>query len=309
MVPPLEPGLVKKEVHPLNGGGQNVQNWEDVGAAWDELVNEGDDGDELSWASDAEGGELVLPPGARVPNEYFSVQAAVVPLNEYAFPATNGQASAPAGEGSGPADSSAPQQQPQNGDRKEPAVQFNDVPRAGEEVPIEQPNGASAGPDSGAGAGASAPPLTCTSVNVPAAVQTQPIDVPQVAVADSHSVSAGSASSSSEGSPVGRLDAAMADAALNRGRPRAQTPIQGSFPSGVPEWFVPFENFVLLMCLVSNHVLLRRPLQGEASDPRRVCYFQLHGGTQCPEATCEPITSYGSAAQEEQETGVGSHHP
>ncbi|KAF8170219.1 kinase-like domain-containing protein [Mycena galopus ATCC 62051] len=49
--PPIEAGLVKKE-HPLAQG--EDRNWEDVGAAWDELVNNGDDSDELEWASDAE---------------------------------------------------------------------------------------------------------------------------------------------------------------------------------------------------------------------------------------------------------------
>ncbi|KAF7375983.1 Protein kinase domain-containing protein [Mycena sanguinolenta] len=49
--PPIEAGLVKKE-HPLAQG--EDRNWEDVGAAWDELVNHDDDSDELEWASDAE---------------------------------------------------------------------------------------------------------------------------------------------------------------------------------------------------------------------------------------------------------------
>lgn len=47
--PPIEPGLVKKE-HPLSQG--QDRNWEDVGAAWDELV--GNDSDGIEWASEAE---------------------------------------------------------------------------------------------------------------------------------------------------------------------------------------------------------------------------------------------------------------
>ncbi|KAJ6603111.1 kinase-like domain-containing protein [Mycena sp. CBHHK59/15] len=50
--PPIEPGLVKKE-HPLAQG--HDRNWEDVGAAWDELV--GNDSDGIEWSSDAEGPE------------------------------------------------------------------------------------------------------------------------------------------------------------------------------------------------------------------------------------------------------------
>jgi 3-phosphoinositide dependent protein kinase-1 len=47
--PPIEAGLVKKE-HPLAQG--QDRNWEDVGAAWDELVNNDSDG--IDWSSDAE---------------------------------------------------------------------------------------------------------------------------------------------------------------------------------------------------------------------------------------------------------------
>lgn len=227
-VPPLEPGLVKKELHPLHGGSSS-QNWEDVGAAWDELVGQDEDGDGLSWASDGEGGELILPPGARVPNGYFAqeVVAAVGPLGEHRPYAGHGPA---LGQVRELPESS---QQPLHENRDEPPIQFPGVPQAGEEL-----RGAQQGESNGAGAGVSV--RASASVNVPAAMQTQPIDVPQVAIADSHSVSAGSAgsaSSSSEGSPIGRLDAAMAEAALSRGRTRAQTPIQDGYGSGDPEWY------------------------------------------------------------------------
>jgi 3-phosphoinositide dependent protein kinase-1 len=61
----------------------------------------------------------------------------------------------------------------------------------------------------------------------------KPIDVPTAE--EPHEVShAGSATSSSEGSPIEKLGAAL-EAALNRGRNRAQTPIQGNeVPS--PNW-------------------------------------------------------------------------
>lgn len=52
--PPLETGLVKKE-HPLAAG--HDQNWEDVGAEWDSLVEGGQDSDGMEWSTDAEGPE------------------------------------------------------------------------------------------------------------------------------------------------------------------------------------------------------------------------------------------------------------
>ncbi|KAH9940458.1 kinase-like protein [Epithele typhae] len=60
-------------------------------------------------------------------------------------------------------------------------------------------------------------------LGVPGIERSQPIDVPRANGPGSHST--GSVSSSSEGSPVEKLGAAMDEAA--RGRPRAQTPIQG----------------------------------------------------------------------------------
>lgn len=52
--PALEPGLVRRE-HPLAQDKYN--NWEDIGATWDDLV--ADDG-ELEWAADATGPEVQL---------------------------------------------------------------------------------------------------------------------------------------------------------------------------------------------------------------------------------------------------------
>ena len=58
----------------------------------------------------------------------------------------------------------------------------------------------------------------------PVVARSQPIDVPRASGPGSHST--GSVSSSSEGSPIEKMGAAMDEAA--RGRPRAQTPIQGN---------------------------------------------------------------------------------
>ena len=68
--------------------------------------------------------------------------------------------------------------------------------------------------------------------DVPMAVRTQPIDVPPRTVRDSYST--GSTTSSSDGSPVEKMEAL--DPGLNRGRNRAQTPIQGNGPSRDEEW-------------------------------------------------------------------------
>ncbi|TBU41669.1 kinase-like protein [Dichomitus squalens] len=61
-------------------------------------------------------------------------------------------------------------------------------------------------------------------LDVPVPTRSLPIDVPCVRGPGSHST--GSISSSSDGSPVDKLAAALDEAA--RGRPRAQTPIQGN---------------------------------------------------------------------------------
>lgn len=52
--PPIEPGLVKRE-HPLATG--TDQDWDDVGAAWDDLVGNDvsdNDDDDVEWASDGD---------------------------------------------------------------------------------------------------------------------------------------------------------------------------------------------------------------------------------------------------------------
>lgn len=64
--------------------------------------------------------------------------------------------------------------------------------------------------------------------DLPSGVRTQAIDVPVRSVRSSYS--AGSVTSSSDGSPVDKLGAALESSGLERerGRNRAQTPIQGS---------------------------------------------------------------------------------
>ncbi|THH00796.1 hypothetical protein EW026_g1788 [Hermanssonia centrifuga] len=164
--PPLEPGLVKKEPPP-EGRTNGVNTWEDVGAAWDELVDGSRDEDEISWASEGE--------------------------DEFKF------------------GKEVPTQQHSNGNESEP-------------------------PDSGTEADEDRDTVSPT-LDIPAAVRTQPIDVPFRPNGLRDSYSTGSATSSSEGSPPsGGLDAV-----LERGRNRAQTPIQGNGPThDDEEWYVYF---------------------------------------------------------------------
>ncbi|KAI0044332.1 kinase-like protein [Auriscalpium vulgare] len=72
--PPLETGLVRREPHP------GEQNWDDVGAAWDDLVSgDPDGGDGMEWADDAEGAEYRLFGGAAAKAAY---DAGFVPPEE-----------------------------------------------------------------------------------------------------------------------------------------------------------------------------------------------------------------------------------
>jgi 3-phosphoinositide dependent protein kinase-1 len=54
------------------------QDWDDVGAAWDDLVDSGgSDHDDLEWASDGEAPEYELQP-----NEHFSITGTEIPRGE-----------------------------------------------------------------------------------------------------------------------------------------------------------------------------------------------------------------------------------
>lgn len=59
--PPLEAGSFKKE-HTLPPG--NAQIWDDVEAAWDDIMAE----DEMAWASDAEDDAYMIPSNGYIPN-------------------------------------------------------------------------------------------------------------------------------------------------------------------------------------------------------------------------------------------------
>ncbi|KAJ6558558.1 kinase-like protein [Mycena vulgaris] len=88
--PPIEPGLVKKE-HPLAQG--QDRNWEDVGAAWDELVGN-DDSDGIEWSSDAEGPRRHNGHGDSTPNPHTTDIGPKDEIKLSAFPLVQDAASA-----------------------------------------------------------------------------------------------------------------------------------------------------------------------------------------------------------------------
>ncbi|KAI0958424.1 hypothetical protein AcV7_004251 [Taiwanofungus camphoratus] len=210
-VPPLEPGLIKKEQYPPGQSPNGTREWEDVGAAWDNLVGGDDLDDGISWASDGEGGEYILGPGARIPNgSKFGEE--VGPMGEqrpFAFPtvAVPGNGDEGLSDPSPSADRDVSNQAP--------AVRFADAPEAGSAVVDDETHD-----------------RLKSTLDVPSAVKARPIDVPKATVVDSYSTE--SATSSSDSSPIERLGAALEATGLDRGRNRAQTPIQGN---GLPVEF------------------------------------------------------------------------
>lgn len=268
--PPLEAGLVKRE--PQTNGVNGLNGWEDVGAQWDEMVD-GEDGDEMSWASDGEGvgrpslefeedqGEIQM----RDPftNGYvngngngYAITTAppeVGPLGEtrpYHFPSLPEPASPEEPEEPNPSEpqlSSIPESEPSLSppslSTPPPSVPSLPPPTANN-APLVQPQPTQ--PSTGVRFSVISPTqaekeaeedrdtVPPTLDDVPMAVRTQPIDVPPRAVRDSYST--GSTTSSSDGSPVEKLEAALEAAGINRGRNRAQTPIQGNGPSMDEEW-------------------------------------------------------------------------
>lgn len=91
--PPIEPGLVKKQ-HPLAQG--HDRNWDDVGAAWDELVGNdepvGDDSDGIEWSSDAEGLQRRNGRGNSTPNPHTTDIGPKDEIKLSAFPSVHDSA-------------------------------------------------------------------------------------------------------------------------------------------------------------------------------------------------------------------------
>jgi 3-phosphoinositide dependent protein kinase-1 len=175
--PPLESGLVKRE-HPLVG---HDQNWDDVGAAWDDIADceESEDGhgDGIKWADDADGPAYMIRHGygQGEPNTHIYVED-VGPMDEL------------------PTFSEVPRRMVNLVDEDAETVMGHGSPER--DVP--------------------------TTTGEPA-----PIDVP---------VDTGSSTSSSEGSPVEKLGAALEAIRIDRGRNRAQTPVQGNVRIPEIDW-------------------------------------------------------------------------
>ncbi|TFY58922.1 hypothetical protein EVJ58_g6111 [Rhodofomes roseus] len=237
-VPPLESGLLKKDPPPTANGNR----WDDdVGASWDALVGDSDPEDDISWASDTEGQEFFAT-GAKPPNgyAYYEDEGPMGELRPYAFPPAIGPITDKA---------NSPSSNSHAAGRDEgPSVHFADIPKVG----------------SVAAAGDSSTVLAngaSSSHDVPSVVKAQPIDVPapKGAVVDSYST--GSATSSSDGSPIEQLGVALEAAGIDRGRNRAQTPIQGNRPPA------PVQSEWTSLLLPHESVLFNTTV--EASAPRR----------------------------------------
>jgi 3-phosphoinositide dependent protein kinase-1 len=196
--PPLEPGLVKRE-HPLVG---QDQNWDDVGASWDEIADTEEDvdghGDGIRWADDAEGSAY------KTRHAYGEGET-----SSYSYSEEVG----PIGE----------------------VRTFETVPRRRiMEEDMETVMGHDS-PERGASA----------------AEEANPIDVPSVP-ADTGSTS------SSDGSPVEKAGATLEAMKIDRGRNRAQTPVQGNGHLPEADWSVHLVRSIefCLMTLVCNQVVV-----------------------------------------------------
>lgn len=278
--PPLEAGLVKKDPKAAEG------RWDDVGAAWDDLVDSGRDEDEMSWASDDDqGGEVQFKIMQPTPIRHDSRIEEVGPMGETrptyvpspSIPVgtaeTNGrQTPRPLSMHNGVNGHS------QSGSGSSSGVRFaeqDSQPSSPE--PMQPPQLArqtseSDKTDSGTEADEDRDTVAPTLDDIPSAVKTQPIDVPVVTNGQRDSFSTGSATSSSDGSPPSTaMDAALV---LARGRDRTQTPIQGNGPArDDEEWsaLLMVGESVLFNAMVEKSALRRRAsrLLAIAGAPRR----------------------------------------
>ncbi|GJE95514.1 kinase-like protein [Phanerochaete sordida] len=280
--PPLEAGLVKKDPKAAEG------RWDDVGAAWDDLVDNGRDEDEMSWASDDDqGGEVQFTIMQPTPSKPNGRAMEVGPMGETRPPYVPSP-SIPVGtaEANGrqtPRPLSMPNGvngHTQTGSGSSAGVRFAEAdlqPSPQEPTPpppLSRQTSESDKTDSGAEADEDRDTVAPTLDDVPAAAKTQlqPLDVPLATNGLRDSFSTGSATSSSDGSPPSAtLDAALA---MARGRDRTQTPIQGHAPHhDDEEWsalLLPGES-VIFNAMVEKSALRRRAsrLLAMAGAPRR----------------------------------------
>ncbi|KAH8093861.1 kinase-like protein [Cristinia sonorae] len=225
--PPFEAGMVKKEPRATNG--HKNGKWDEVVKAWDDMLDPEDD--DISWASDAdpglEGYKLNGNHGNTLPGmiEQQHDGENVGPMGEtrpYAFPASPPIPDEVSASSSTPGPATA-------------VSSLSQTPTPATPIPLP-PDPAKTEPDS-ADLEEIRDTVPSTLDTLPSGVRvTQAIDVPVRSVRSSSS--AGSFTSSSDGSPVDKLGAALEAAKLDlgeeRGRNRAQTPIQGNKPP--EEW-------------------------------------------------------------------------
>ena len=264
--PPLEAGMVKKDPQPPGTAG-GINTWDDVGAAWDDHIDGGRDEDEMSWASDdgTEGfkfgsastsdsamqrlDEAIGPLGERRPF------ASSLPVSDRSqSPDSNGRGTPRPHNRSNGAGSTTTNGVHNAVAESVSGVRFKEATDSGISLPRATPQLADEPPDSGTEADEDRDTVAATLDNVPLAVRTQPVDVPFVGSGVRDSYSASSATSSSDG---GSPPLAAIDAALSRGRNRAQTPIRGHGTlHDDEEWYVAYQSWQLSM----SHLFLRSTL-------------------------------------------------
>lgn len=248
--PPLEAGMLKKDPQPPGAPG-GVHTWEDVGAAWDDHIDGGRDEDEMSWASDDGADGFKFGSASTGENGMRMFEEAVGPLGEIRPPASSSPISngseSPEENGRGtPRPHSTSKGTISNGtdsntEASSSGVRFKETAEGSPHLtshPPEEP------PDPGTEADEDRDTVAATLDDIPTAVRTQAVDVPFVPNGIRDSYSAGSATSSSDG---GSPPPAGIDAALSRGRNRAQTPIQGHGTlQDDEEWCVSYLQFELV---------------------------------------------------------------
>lgn len=270
--PSLEPGLLKRDPVPQGTHMNGFSNWDDVGAAWDEAIDGAKADDEISWASDGEAefrfgsassngsamrelgqmnGHAPDPVGPKGETRAYST----IPMPSVEDGETNGRDTPQQSEPNGVTHPSPPS-------TSSAGVRFAEAKLEAASKPPHPTEDEP--PDSGAEADEDRDKVSAT-LDIPLALRPPPIEVPgRIGVRDSYST--GSATSSSDGSPpTAGLDAALE--AINRGRDRAQTPIQGNGTSAHDEeaWYVSqiaysTVNLLTISCSALRSTLL---LKGE----------------------------------------------
>ncbi|KZT08424.1 kinase-like protein [Laetiporus sulphureus 93-53] len=204
-VPPLEPGLFKKQPKAYSNGSSM-----DCGTAWDSLVGnqDGTIDEGIPWATDEET-SFLFGSGARFTNGnvYSEEEGPMGEQRPYAFPPN-------LDHNNGDADDT-PKFMTRVDKSDTSTVRFTGMPSARTAVSDddELPTGGH-------------PILDVPGV--PSVVKAHPIDVPASKEAVVDSCSTGSATSSSDGSAVEKLGAAMETSGIDRGRSRDQTPLVGN---------------------------------------------------------------------------------